>query len=65
MVCLLAYEQIARHAKIVHHLVNISAAQRVINSIFHIQDVNAYDSRLKKWMTKSFMACRLVISEDI
>lgn len=47
-----AYKQIARHAKIVHRPVNIAAGQRVINNTFHIQNVNAYDSRLKKWMAK-------------
>lgn len=47
-----AYKQIARHAKIVHRPVNIAAGQRVINNIYHIQNVNAYDSRLKQWMAK-------------
>ncbi len=47
-----AYKQIARHAKIAHRPVNIAAGQRVINNIYHIQNVNAYDSRLKQWMAK-------------
>ncbi len=47
-----AYRQIARHAKIIHRPVNIAAGQRVINNIYHIQNVNAYDSRLKQWMAK-------------
>ena len=46
------YKQIARHAKIAHHPINIAAGQRVINNIYHIQNVNAYDSRLKQWMAK-------------
>lgn len=47
-----AYKRIARHARIVHHSVNVAAGQRVINSIYHIQNVNAYDSRLKQWVIK-------------
>jgi len=46
------YKQIARQANIVHRPVNIAAGQRVINNIYHIQNVNAYDSRLKQWMRK-------------
>ena len=47
-----ACKQIARQEKIVHRPVNIAAGQRVINNIYHIQNVNAYDSRLKQWITK-------------
>jgi len=46
------YKQIARQANIVHRPVNIAAGQRVMNNIYHIQNVNAYDSRLKQWMKK-------------
>lgn len=46
------YKQIARQANIVHRPVNIAAGQRVINNIYHIQNVNSYDSRLKQWMKK-------------
>ncbi len=46
------YKQIARKANIAHRPVNIAAGQRVINNIYHIQNVNAYDSRLKQWMRK-------------
>jgi hypothetical protein len=46
------YKQIARHAKIVYHPINIAAGQRFINNIYHIQTVNAYDSRLKQWRAK-------------
>jgi hypothetical protein len=42
------YKQIARHANIVHRPVNIVASQRVKNNIYHIQNVNAYGSRLKQ-----------------
>jgi phosphate/sulfate permease len=47
-----AYKQIARQASIVHYPVNVAAGLRVINNIYHIQNVNAYDSRLKQWMMK-------------
>jgi len=46
------YKQIARQANIVHRPVNIATGQRVVNNIYHIQNVNAYDSRLKQWMKK-------------
>lgn len=46
------YKQITRQANIVHRPVNIAAGQRVIINIYHIQNVNAYDSRLKQWMRK-------------
>ena len=38
--------------KIVHRSVNIAAGQRVINDVYHIQNVNAYGSRLRQWMAK-------------
>jgi len=30
--------------------INVSAKQHVIDGIYHVQNVNAYDSRLKEWM---------------
>jgi len=48
----LTYKQISRQANIVYRPVNIAAGQRVINHIYHIQNANAYDSRLKQWMRK-------------
>ncbi len=47
-----AYRQIAREAKIIHRPVNVATGQRVINNIYHIQNVNAYGSRLGQWITK-------------
>lgn len=44
------YKLIAQHAGIVHRPVNVAAGQRVVGGIYHIQNVNAYDSRLKQWM---------------
>lgn len=46
------YKQITRQANIAHRPVNIAAGQRVIDNIYHVQNVNAYDSRLKQWMKK-------------
>jgi len=47
-----AYKVIAKHAGVVHRPVNVAAGQRVIGGIYHIQNVNAYDSRLKQWMVR-------------
>jgi len=47
-----AYRQITRNAKIVHRPVSIAAGQRVINDVYHIQNVNAYGSRLRLWIAK-------------
>lgn len=47
-----AYKVIAKHAGVVHRPINVAAGQRVIGGIYHIQNVNAYDSRLKQWMVK-------------
>lgn len=46
------YRLIARQANIVHRPVNIAAGHRIINGIYHIQNVNAYGSRLKQWMRR-------------
>jgi hypothetical protein len=45
-----AYKLIAQHAGIVHRPVNIAIGQRVVGGVYHIQNVNAYCSRLKQWM---------------
>ena len=47
-----AYAQIAREAGIHHETINRAAGEHVRNQVFHIQNVNAYDSRLKGWMTR-------------
>ncbi|MDP2224194.1 MAG: IS1595 family transposase, partial [Nitrosomonas sp.] len=46
------YRQNTRNARIVHCPVNIPAGQRDINQLNHIQNVNAYGSRLRQWMAK-------------
>jgi transposase-like protein len=47
-----AYATIARAAGIRHEPVNTAAGERVRDRVFHIQNVNAYDSRLKQWMRR-------------
>ena len=46
------YTALAKQLHIAHQPVNISAGIRVVNNAFHIQNVNAYDSRLKGWMIR-------------
>ncbi len=46
------YHCFATQAHIAHTLVNLSAGIHVINQAFHIQNVNAYHSRLKSWMDR-------------
>lgn len=36
----------------VHKRLNISKGIRVIDKVFHIQNVNAYHSRLKQWIAR-------------
>jgi transposase-like protein len=47
-----AYKVIAKQVRVVHRPVNVAAGRRVIGGIYHIQNLNAYDSRLKQWMVK-------------
>lgn len=41
-----------RVAGIVHRTINVRRGVRVVDGVFHIQNVNAYDSRLKGWMRR-------------
>jgi hypothetical protein len=45
-----ASKLIVQHAEIVHRPVNVAAGRQVIAGIYHIQNVNTYDIRLKQWM---------------
>jgi transposase-like protein len=45
-----ALAAVAREMGIVHRPVNLAAGIRVIAGVYHVQNVNAYDSRLKQWM---------------
>jgi transposase-like protein len=42
----------AKEIGVAHRPVNVSAGQRVIAGVYHIQNVNAYDSRLKNWIRR-------------
>lgn len=47
-----AYTVIARNLHIEHRPVNISQGVHVVRGAYHIQNVNAYDSRLKGWLAR-------------
>lgn len=47
-----AYELFAKDAKIEHKALITSKGKHVKEHVFHIQNVNAYDSRLKTWMKR-------------
>jgi transposase-like protein len=44
------YRSVAHQLGMTHRPVNLAAGIRVIAGVYHIQNVNAYDSRLKQWM---------------
>lgn len=45
-----SYIQVAQDNDLIHKRLNSSAGIRVIDKVFHIQNVNAYHSRLKNWI---------------
>lgn len=47
-----AIAAVAREIGVTHRPVNVSAGIRVIGKVYHIQNVNAYDSRLKQWINR-------------
>jgi transposase-like protein len=46
----IVYPAVARTLGLTHRAINVQQGIRVIDGAFHIQNVNAYDSRLKQWM---------------
>lgn len=44
------YRAVAKAEAIAHEPLNLAQGARVRQRVFHIQHVNAYDSRLKQWM---------------
>ena len=46
------YKAFAAEAGVVHKAVNVSAGIRVVEKVFHIQNVNAYHSRFKTWIRR-------------
>lgn len=47
-----AYKVLAKRHHLAHRPVNLAAGIRVLAGVYHIQNVNAYDSRLKQWMNR-------------
>jgi len=43
---------VAKELGVDHHPINVSAGQRVVEGVFHIQNVNSFDSRLKTWIRR-------------
>jgi transposase-like protein len=46
------YRAFAAQSDIAHQPLNLAQGIRVKDKVFHIQNVNAYDSRLKAWMAR-------------
>ncbi len=46
------YRAFSKDSGILHKKLNLSAGIRVIDKVFHIQNVNAYHSRLKSWIQR-------------
>lgn len=44
------YGRVARELDAPLKAVNVKAGIHVVEQVFHVQKVNAYDSRLKAWM---------------
>ena len=47
-----ALAAVAKEMGITHRPVNLATGQRVVAGVYHVQNVNAYDSRLKEWMRR-------------
>jgi transposase-like protein len=47
-----SYIKVADEQKLIHKQLNVSAGIRVIDKVFHIQNVNAYHHRLKDWLAR-------------
>lgn len=47
-----SYHYFSRQQGISHQAVNLSRGQRVLDGAYHVQNVNAYHSRLKRWMDR-------------
>jgi hypothetical protein len=48
-----------------HQLINLRAGIRVVDHAFHIQNVNAYDSRLKGWMARFYGVATKYLPNDL
>lgn len=47
-----SYKAFCREHGVVHRTLNLSAGIRVVDDVFHIQNVNAYHSRFKEWLRR-------------
>lgn len=47
-----AYIKFAQGNDLIHKRLNVAAGVKVIDKVFHIQNVNAYHSRLKEWLQR-------------
>lgn len=47
-----SYSSVATRCGVLHKKLNIKAGVKVLERVYHIQNVNAYDSRLKAWMQR-------------
>jgi transposase-like protein len=47
-----ALAAVAKEMGITHRPINLAAGQRIVAGVYHVQNVNAYDSRLKEWMRR-------------
>jgi len=47
-----AYIGVARQQDIIHKRLDVAGGIRKIERVFHIQNVNAYHSRLKEWINR-------------
>lgn len=45
-----ALAAVAKEMGITRRPINLASGQRLIAGVHHVQNVNAYDNRLKKWM---------------
>ena len=46
------YAAVAREYQLTHRFVNVRAGIKVVDKVYHVQNVNAYASRLKEWMRR-------------
>ncbi|MFT5807546.1 MAG: capsule polysaccharide export protein KpsC/LpsZ, partial [Moritella dasanensis] len=47
-----SYISVSLENDVIHKRLNISAGIKVLDKVFHIQNVNAYHGRLKEWLIR-------------
>ena len=50
--CLSTLAAAAKALGVAHRPINLTAGIRVVAGVYHVQNVNAYDSRLKEWIRR-------------